>query len=98
MIQSHSCYRYTTRQDWSAGRRYEDITGGGRATPFGRRRVWFEDKWLQSPAYAREALRAGNRINGPALVEEHASTTLVQPGDRLEVDGYGNLDIEVGAR
>jgi len=45
--------------------------------------------------YARERLRAGNRIDGPALVEEHASTTLLQPGDRLRVDGFGNLDVEV---
>ena len=39
--------------------------------------------------------RAGNRINGPALIEEHASTTVLLPGDRLEVDAYGNLLIKV---
>jgi N-methylhydantoinase A len=43
-------------------------------------------------------LRAGNRIDGPALVEEHASTTVVLPGDRLRVDGFGNLDIEIARR
>jgi len=31
-------------------------------------------------------------------VEEHASTTVVLPGDRLEVDAFGNLVIEVGRR
>ncbi len=48
------------------------------------------------PVYDREKLLAGNRIAGPALVEEHASTTVVQPGDALEVDAFGNLRIEIG--
>ena len=30
---------------------------------------------------SRAALLAGNRINGPALIEEHASTTVLMPGD-----------------
>jgi N-methylhydantoinase A len=66
-----------------------------RAALIARHKVWFGERWLQSPVYARERLRAGNRIDGPALVEEHASTTLLQPGDRLRVDGFGNLDVEV---
>ena len=39
---------------------------------------------------------AGNRITGPALIEEHASTTVLMPGDACEVDAYGNLVIAVG--
>ena len=35
-----------------------------------------------TPAYARDALLAGNGIAGPALIEEHASTTVLLPGDR----------------
>ena len=42
-------------------------------------------------------LKAGDRIEGPALVEEHASTTVLAPGDRLVVDLYGNLDIAIGS-
>ena len=38
---------------------------------------------------------AGNRIAGPALIEEHASTTVLLPGDTLEVDAYGHLVIKV---
>ena len=49
------------------------------------------------PSAAR-ALLAGNQINGPALIEEHASTTVLMPGDTCEVDAYGNLVIAVGAR
>ncbi|HEY6257085.1 MAG TPA: hydantoinase/oxoprolinase family protein [Xanthobacteraceae bacterium] len=52
-----------------------------------------------TPTYRRSALLAGNRIKGPALIEEHASTTVLMSGDALTVDPYGNLLIAVaGAR
>ena len=44
-----------------------------------------------------EGVWAGNEIAGQALVEEHASTTVVLPGDKLAVDPFGNLMIAVGA-
>jgi N-methylhydantoinase A len=80
------------------------IARGARTPPHparrGRRSAYFAEigKAVLTPTYARHALRAGNRIDGPALVEEHASTTVVLPGDRLTVDAFGNLDIEVGRR
>jgi N-methylhydantoinase A len=63
-----------------------------------RRPVHFDGKVLKTPAYPRAQLKAGNRIAGPALIEEHASTTVLMPGDRMEVDGYGNLLIQVGKK
>jgi N-methylhydantoinase A len=51
-----------------------------------------------TPTYARDALLAGNRISGPALIEEHASTTVLMPGDAMEVDSHGNLVIAVAGR
>jgi N-methylhydantoinase A len=63
-----------------------------------RRAVYFGGTgWLETPVYARERLEHGNQVAGPALIQEHASTTVVQPGDRLEVDRFGNLDISIGA-
>ena len=50
----------------------------------------------KTTVYARDALKAGNRIAGPALIEEHASTTVVFPSDKLEVDQFGNLVVEIG--
>ena len=47
--------------------------------------------------YKRDLLKSGNRIEGPALVEEHASTTVVQPGDTVLVDAFGNLQISIGS-
>jgi N-methylhydantoinase A len=62
----------------------------------GKRPVFFGTGFEPTPTYRRAALLAGNRINGPALIEEHASTTVLMPGDACEVDAYGNLVIAVG--
>jgi N-methylhydantoinase A len=62
----------------------------------GKRKAWF-GKSFPTPVFARDGLRAGNTIAGPALIEEHASTTVVLPGDRMQVDPFGNLVIEVRA-
>lgn len=53
--------------------------------------------WADTRVYTRELLRAGNTITGPALIEEHASTTVIQPGDDLRVDELGNLQINIGS-
>jgi N-methylhydantoinase A len=34
-------------------------------------------------------------FDGPAIVEQLDSTTVVEPGDRVEVDALGNLIISV---
>jgi N-methylhydantoinase A len=77
------------------------IGRGGRAPVkaafSGKRPVYF-DRFIATPTYRRATLAAGNRISGPALIEEHASTTLLRPGDALEVDAFGNLVITMGAR
>jgi N-methylhydantoinase A len=62
----------------------------------GKRPVFFGTGFKPTPTYRRSALLAGNRIPGPALIEEHASTTVLMPGDTCEVDAYGNLVIAVG--
>jgi N-methylhydantoinase A len=75
----------------------------GSATPEkaalrGVKPVYFrQGGWAETPVYKRDLLRAGNQIAGPALVEEHASTTVVQPGDDLRVDELGNLQISIGS-
>ena len=62
----------------------------------GKRRMFVGGSFRQAPTWRRAALLAGNKIDGPALIEEHASTTVLLPGDRCEVDAYGNLTIAVG--
>jgi len=61
----------------------------------GKRPVSFDGKFRAAPTYKRAELLAGNRISGPALIEEHASTTVLMPRDRMTVDAYGNLVIKV---
>jgi N-methylhydantoinase A len=45
------------------------------------------------PLYDRARLEAGMQIVGPAIIEQLDSTTLVFPGQRAEVQEYGNLVI-----
>ncbi len=61
------------------------------------RPVVFDGGPLDTRLYRAEALAPGNRLDGPALVVRVDTTVLLAPGDRAEVDRYGNLLIEVGA-
>jgi 5-oxoprolinase (ATP-hydrolysing) len=72
-------------------------TVAGRPALKGHRRAYFGDAggWADTPIYDRYALSPGQALAGPAIVEERESTTLVPPGDRLEVDARGNLRIHV---
>jgi N-methylhydantoinase A len=79
---------------------YENIAKGSAepdAAAFrGKRPVYFASTgFADAPTYDRMALKAGNRIAGPALIEEHASTTVLHPGDAAAIDAFGNLVITV---
>ena len=63
----------------------------------GCRRVIFETKALDCPIYLRSGFKAGDRLEGPAVVEELGATILVYPGDRMEVNQFGLLVIEVAS-
>jgi N-methylhydantoinase A len=69
-----------------------------RAAATGKRKAFFGKGFVATPTFARAVLLAGNRIAGPALIEEHGSTTVLWPDDRLSVDPYGNLIITIGSR
>ena len=57
------------------------------------RRVWVSGSWRRIPVWNRDQL-AKTPVNGPALVLDYGSTTLVPPGWRFQVDAAGNLLIE----
>jgi N-methylhydantoinase A len=62
------------------------------------RKVYFEDEgYVDCAIYRREGLAVGAKVDGPAIIEETASTTLLHPKDRLSVDSRGNMVITVGA-
>jgi N-methylhydantoinase A len=60
------------------------------------RPVWLAETGdtANTPVYAREKLRPGNRFTGPAIVEQMDATTLVPPGWAARVDVYLNLILE----
>jgi N-methylhydantoinase A len=55
----------------------------------GARPVFFDGSWVDTPVYDRAVLPAGHRLDGPAVIEEFGSTTVVWPGQWLEVDPHG---------
>src|SRR5690606_26228645 len=49
------------------------------------------------PTFARERLRAGNRLNGPAIVHEMDSTVVISPGWSGEVRPDGTIRLVAGS-
>jgi N-methylhydantoinase A len=76
--------------------RSEVRAGDGAVAFVEERQVWFEGGWRATRVYEREMLRAGDVVHGPALVTEYTSATVLLPGCVCEVDGLGNLVVEVG--
>ena len=66
-------------------------TASSEVTPTARRSVMYPDGRLETPVFRRDALLAGHHIAGPAVIEEAASVTILNPGQTLTVDPYGNL-------
>ena len=74
----------------------------GSPEPAGTATAWRPDAseggaWVDWPVFDRYALRPGDRLEGPAIVAEPESTTLLPAGDTARVTGCGNLVIEVEA-
>jgi N-methylhydantoinase A len=63
--------------------------------PTGRRRVWFDGRWHDTPIYPREHLPVGASLTGPAIVEQLDTTTVIEPGGQVRVDALGNLEITI---
>jgi N-methylhydantoinase A len=78
-----------------------EILHGGHEPPESARKpsrtVVFAGHGEQHTAvYERAALLAGNTIDGPAVIEEAASTTVVEPGDQVTVNPFGQLVLQLG--
>jgi len=71
--------------------------GDGRAPAVETRKIYstLTRDLLEYRVVARELLRAGDTLAGPAAVEEAGTTTLIEPGDELRVDGNACLVIAV---
>ena len=49
-----------------------------------------------SPVLDRTGMRVGETVEGPALIEETDSTTILLPGDRAAISPRGHLVIDIG--
>lgn len=57
-----------------------------------RRRLYFDGEWCQDcPVFDRGRLGAGATFEGPAVIEEYGSTTVVLPKWKGTIDRWGNI-------
>ncbi len=75
-------------------------SGSGRnpqaARLYARPTTFDDGHTVETPRYDRAKLQAGHAIDGPAIVVQHDSTTLIPPGYEAIVSEYGNLHITGG--
>tara|TARA_S200000501_G_scaffold175850_1_gene165556 strand:- start:7280 stop:9337 length:2058 start_codon:yes stop_codon:yes gene_type:complete len=64
--------------------------------PISERLVWFDDeKPLKTNVFDRNDLKAGFEIEGPAIIEQFDSTTVIYPKDRVVIDKSLNIVISI---
>ncbi len=71
----------------------------GKDTPSKEAFLYFKDvylngKWVKCKVFLRDALLAGNIIDGPAIIVEYSSTVFVPEKFVAKVDNWGNIIIE----
>jgi N-methylhydantoinase A len=78
----------------------EPLSTSSESALTGERPVYFPetDGFRSTPVYSRARLAAGERISGPAIIEEAESTVVVGPRGSVVVDGNGNLNMNLQKR
>jgi N-methylhydantoinase A len=73
------------------------LTGGfsTQITTKGKRKVFLKGKFTDTAIYDREQLQPGDVLEGPSIIEQKDSTTLIFAGQSASVDEYRNLLIDV---
>lgn len=61
----------------------------------GMRDVYFEGRFVKTLIYDRFKLKLDARVEGPAILEEATTTTVIPPGASAVTDKYGNIIIKV---
>lgn len=77
---------------WPELEGHNDI-GVETAIMFKRPTIFDDGKSYETPRYDRAALKAGHHLNGPALIVQRDSTTLVPPAYNARVASNGNIHI-----
>lgn len=73
-----------------------ELEKGGTTNPpaalmYTRKTVFDNGDEVETPRYKRSELLAGDRVNGPAIIIQHNSTTIVPPGYSANVEAFGDL-------
>lgn len=84
--------RVSVRTPAQAGGLVPPASGGDAVK--GRRPAWFDGGFVDTPVYDRARLGAGDRFDGPALVEDPGSTLVVGPGAACRVTDSGSILVE----
>jgi N-methylhydantoinase A len=79
-------------EPYSPARR-ELTRGDGSAACYATRVVYFDGRPVPTQMYRRDRLAAGDRIQGPAMITEYTSATVLPPDGCAQVDAIGNLVI-----
>src|SRR5262249_12866771 len=75
---------------------FDAPAGSAQAKPQAIRQAYFNGTDARDvPVWRRGALPPDARIEGPAIIEEKTSTTVLYPGQRAVIDGYLNIEVEV---
>lgn len=69
---------------------------GKELVPVGKARIRLPDAWMEMPRYRRGDLCAGDRLQGPLVIEELSSRIVIGAKDTLEVCDDATIVITVG--
>ncbi|MDE0306760.1 MAG: hydantoinase/oxoprolinase family protein [Albidovulum sp.] len=73
-----------------------EAAGGRESAAVGERQTMFDEGgFIATPIFERSRLVAGQRIKGPAIIEQMDATIPIFPGCRCRVDSYGNLVMKI---
>jgi N-methylhydantoinase A len=70
--------------------------GRGAPEPLARRPVYFGERFVDTPVFARDGFGEGASIAGPAIVQQPDATIVIDPGTKATLDRLGNIVIDVG--
>ncbi len=54
----------------------------------GQRKAFMDGEWMMFEVFEQDLLEAGNRIDGPAIIEHTQTTFLIPPQNYVELDQY----------
>lgn len=89
LVASAEVGKLTMEKREPTGRKADEALKGSRKVDYALEGIH------EAAIYDGAKLEPGMNFSGPAIVEDPGTTIVVHPGNRVEVDGYGNIVIEL---